>query len=345
MTHMPSINYFLLFEALGFIAFLLIVCREIYARNFYRLFEVVSCAVFGMILEIGNTYLAHTYSYSSAFLVQLAHVPVTIGLGWAIIVYCSMLLSDQYNIPWTLRPFMDALTAVTLDLAMDVVAIRLGFWSWAIPLDREWYGVPFENLVGWIFVVLVFSFLIRFIRTLNPRRFLTQLLMIFSPIISYGGLILGLFAFIAITMMPYGINNWASLLQFNYRPDISLLFNEQVQLWKMIFLVVIMVELVNVVVWSIFYYRKKCLKYFDILSFCALTSMHLFFGIAIFTAGLYKELPILIFLSLGSLLVHLLIHFLPYLINPKTIYFFNKVKEETEDRLKQLEKVIDVSLK
>jgi len=157
------VDYFLIFEILGFISFLLIVAREIYLRNFSRLFEIVSCAIFGLILEIGDTYLAHTYSYNQSFLVKLAHVPVSIGLGWAVIIYCAMLLSDQYNIPWTLRPFMDALTALTLDLSMDVVAIRLGFWSWTIPLDKEWYGVPFENLVGWILVVLSFSFLIRFI--------------------------------------------------------------------------------------------------------------------------------------------------------------------------------------
>ena len=343
---MLHINYFLIFESIGFISFILIAAREIYLKNFHRLFEIISCAVFGVILEIGNTYLAHTYTYSENFLVQLAHVPITIGLGWAVIIYCAMLLSDQYNIPWTLRPFMDALTAVTLDLAMDVVAIRLGFWSWAIPKNAEWYGVPFENLVGWILVVLSFSFLIRFIRTLNPKRLLTKLLMIFSPLIAYLGLAFGLAIFIAITVLPYGINSdWANLLLFNYKPNFNILFNPQVQFWKSIFLVVIMVELINIVVWSIIHYSQKRIKYFDLLSFCALTSMHLFFGIAIFTTGLYRELPILPFLFLGSLLIHLLIHFLPYLVNRKTVYIFNKIKDDAEERLEQIEKVIDVSMK
>jgi len=345
-SNMLHVNYFLIFEAIGFISFILLALREIYHKNFHRLFELASCAVFGVILEIGNTYLAHTYSYSENFLVQLAHVPITIGLGWAVIIYCAMLLSDQYNIPWTLRPFMDALTAITLDLAMDAVAIRLGFWTWAIPLDGEWYGVPYENLVGWIFVVLSFSFLIRFIRTLNPRRVMTKVLMIFSPIISYVGLTIGLFIFILITVLPYGINsNWSNLLQFNYTPNFNILFNPQVQSWKSVFLVVIIVELINIVVWSIIYYRKKWLKYFDLLSFSALTSIHLFFTIAIFTTGLYKELPILVWLCITSLIVHLLLHFLPYLINRKTVYFLGKAKEEAEVQLEKIEKVIDASLK
>ncbi|MDO8667776.1 MAG: carotenoid biosynthesis protein [bacterium] len=342
---MPHANYFLIFETLGFISFGLIVAREIYSRRFPRLFEILSCAVFGIILEVGNTYLAHTYSYSQNFIVNFAHVPVAIGLGWAVIIYCAMLLSDQYNIPWTLRPFIDALTAVILDLSMDVVAIRLGFWSWTIPMDHEWYGVPFENLMGWILVTLSFSFLIRFIRTLNFNRILTKLLMIFSPLLAYLGLMIGLAVYSLIAVLPYQINNWTNLLQFGYRPDLAILFNPQVALWKLILLVVIITELVHVVIWSLIRYRRSFLKNFDIISFSALTGMHLFFGIAIFTTGLYHELPILIFLFLNSLFAHLLIHFLPYLINPRTIYFFQTIKESAENRREQLKKVINASLK
>ena len=342
---MAEINYFLLFEILGFVSFILIVAREIHLRNFRRLAEIISCAFFGMILEIGNTYLSHTYYYSSNFLVNLANVPVAIGLGWAVIIYCAMLLSDQYNIPWALRPFIDALTALILDLAMDTVAIRLGFWTWTIPLDREWYGVPFENLVGWVFVVLSFSFLMRFIRTLNFSRLLTKLLMIFSPVLAYLGLLMGLMIFSVFAILPYQINNWANLLNFHYRLDFNILFNPQVELWKLIFLMIVMVELVNIVVWSLIRYRHRYLKNFDLLSFSILTAMHLFFGIVIFTDGLYRELPILIFLCLGSLLAHLLVHFLPYLLNPKSVYFFQRIREAAEDRREQLEKIIHLSLK
>ena len=88
------------------------------------------------------------------------------------IIYSAMLLSDQYRISWTIKPVFDAFTALVLDLSMDAIAIRLGFWNWGIPFNQEWYGVPFANLFGWIAVVFTFSFIIRFIRTLNPKRFL-----------------------------------------------------------------------------------------------------------------------------------------------------------------------------
>lgn len=340
-----SVNYFLIFESLAFISFTLIVVREIYHRNFLRLFEIVSCAVFGMILEIGNTYLAHTYSYSTSFLVNLAHVPVAIGLSWAVIIYCVMLMSDQYNVPWYFRPFTDALSAVLLDMTMDIVAIRLGFWTWTIPLNSEWYGVPFENLVGWILVVLAFSFIIRFIRTLNPKRLLTIFIMVLSPFLSYVGLLLGLTVFSVIAILPYQINNWTLLLQFHYTPDFSTLTDPQVQFWKLILFTIIMTELVHIVIWSLIKYRRKYLKHFDMLSFLSITAMHLLISITVFTTGLYIELPILIFISLAGLLIHLLMHFLPYILSPKKIYLFRAVAKSIENKEKELEKVIEAELK
>ncbi|MFA6601574.1 MAG: carotenoid biosynthesis protein [Candidatus Paceibacterota bacterium] len=334
-------SYFLIFETLGFVAFILIMAREIYQRNFIRIFELVSCAVFGMILEIGNTYLAHTYSYGADFLVNLARVPVAIGLGWAVIVYCVMLLSDQYRVPWALRPFMDALTAVILDLAIDPIAIRLGLWRWTIPLDQEWYGVPFENLVGWILVVLSFSFLMRFLRTLNYKRLYTRILMVLSPFLAYFGLMLGLALFSLIAILPYQINNWTILLQFQYSPDLAILSDPQIVFWKTILFVIIMIELVHIVVWSIVKYRRRFLRHFDLLSFLALAGIHLFFAMALFSSGLYRQMPFLVLISLGALSIHIILHLLPYLINPKTLYFFRSIRNITEREEEKVYELIE----
>jgi len=318
-------NLFFLFEILGFVSFSVIFVREILQRNKSRVFEIIGCAVFGMLLEIGNTFLAHTYVYSDKFLINVAHVPVAIGLGWAVIVYCAMLLSDQYNIPWALRPLLDALTAIVLDLAMDAVAIRLGFWKWAIPLDQEWYGVPFENLVGWILVVLSFYYLVRWIRTLDPKRALTKTLMIATPVLAYLGLMIGMIVYSVIVILPYQINNWTVLILPGNRPDFSILYNPHVQLWKLIVLVVILVELVNIAVVAMVKYRHKYLHRFDLLSYILLSGMHLFFFAALFVTGIYRDMPILAVISFVSFLIHCLLHFLPYALHPGLIFFFKRI--------------------
>jgi hypothetical protein len=323
----------------------MILIREYFQKNILRIYEIISCAAFGLILEVGNTSLAHNYSYSSDFLVQIFGVPLAIGCGWAVIIYSAMLLSDQYNIPWFFRPFLDALTALVLDLSMDIVAIRLNFWHWAISLNEEWFGVPYENLAGWIFVVLSFSFLIRFIRTLNPKRFLTELLMLISPIISYMILGIGLALYGLLSVIPYGINNWTEFLGFNYQPNLNVIYNPAVQQWKLIILVIIIVELVNLVLFAIIKYKKEYLWRFDLLSFSALSAIHVFFLAAIFSTGIYKELPVAAVIAVIALLIHFLLHFLPYALNPKYVYIFKEIKTRLKKEEHKVEKLISKSLR
>lgn len=337
---MSHINLFLAFEILGFVAFGAILAREIYQRNKFRVFEIVSCAVFGVILEAGDIYLGQAYSYNPAFFVKIAGVPVVIGLGWAVIVYCAMLLSDQYHIPWKLRPFMDALTAVILDLAIDTVAIRLGFWKWSIPLDQEFYGVPMENLIGWVVVVLAFSFVIRFIRTLNAKRAFTKVLMFLSPAVAYFLTLLGMSIFNFIILLPYKINHWSGKIIFNSPPDLAVLYNPQVQLWKAAVFIILLVELINIVVWAIIKNRRKYLWRFDLLSFVIMSGLHLFFFIAVFTAGINSQLPILVIISQISFLAFCLLHFLPYLMRPGTVYFFKGAEKVLKKEERKVEKII-----
>lgn len=338
-------NLFLTFEILGFLSYGIIVAREVYQKNWLRLWEIVACTLFGLILEIGNTYLAHSYFYSSNFFVRIFNVPLVIGFGWAVIIYCAMLLSDQYKIKWYWRPFLDALTVLSLDLAMDAVAIRLGFWRWLIPMNAEWYGVPFENLIGWLLVALSFSFLIRFIRTLNPKRYLTRALMLASPILAYLGLSIGLTLFSLVALMPYAINNWSLWLKFNYKPDITILYNPQVQLWKLIILVVLVVQLLNIVVWIMVKYRRNYLQVWDLMAFVILSVMHLFFLLALFVSGLAKEEPILVALSLAMIIAHGLLHGLPHLVDTRTIYWWHRTQKSLAKGQKKIKGIVETSLR
>ena len=54
-------NLFLVFEILGFLAYFIILIKILYQKNRVHLFEFFSATVFGMILEISNIYLSHSY--------------------------------------------------------------------------------------------------------------------------------------------------------------------------------------------------------------------------------------------------------------------------------------------
>lgn len=333
------------FEFLGFFLFLLLLLREIFKKSGGRIFELLSCAVFGVLLEVGNIYIAHIYHYSDIFLVNILGVPLVIGLYWAVIIYCAMLLSDQYNTPWQVRPFTDALIVILADLVLDVVAIRIGFWNWIIPFDQEWYGVPFENLVGWIFVAISFSFVIRFIRTLNPKRVLTKLLMLFSPLIAYVGLNLQLAIYGIITIFPYQINRWEDLVNFNCQLDFSLLYHPEVQLWKGLVFAVILMQLINIFIFVAIKYRKNYLRKFDALSFWALTSLHIFFVFALFASGTYKDYPIFVLIAIFILIVHILLHFIPYIDDLLKTRRARIAQELIIENSKRIKNVLDERLK
>jgi len=68
-----------------------------------------------------------------------------------------MEFSDASSLPYWVRPVLDGLLALNIDLALDAVAIRLGFWSWGQGLRFQYFGVPYANFWAWFLVVFSFS--------------------------------------------------------------------------------------------------------------------------------------------------------------------------------------------
>ena len=346
---MMQLNFYLAFEVFIIVAFLLIFLRAVYQKDRQTVFELFVGFAFGLLLEIVNIYFSHAYYYSDQFLLRIFDVPIIIGMGWAVIIYSVMLLTDQYKLSWTIKPVFDAFTALVLDLSMDTVAIRLHFWNWKIPFDQEWYGVPFENLFGWIAVVFTFSFIIRFIRTLNPKRFLTKVLKIFSPFIAYGFLFLELTVFLILAIIPFQINylgDWSHILDLYFRHDYSILYHPQVQFWKMIILIIVVIEMINVMAYKALKSKNIIQWRFDILSFGILTTLHLLFMIGLIVTNIYQSLPFLLFIAFFMFLIHLSLHFVPlFLQKEKHIYFFRKISPKIIKAKNQIEIIVESKLK
>src|SRR5215510_1836935 len=127
--------------------------------------ELLWAGVYGFLLEWLSLKQLHAYQYGH-FLIMLDGAPLCIALGWAVIIYTSMEFSERIQLPEAARPVLDALMAINIDLAFDIVAIRLGMWAWnGVSLDQQWFGVPWANLWAWFIVVWSFS---GFIRALRP---------------------------------------------------------------------------------------------------------------------------------------------------------------------------------
>ena len=161
---MPALE-FLIFEILAYLVFA--ACAWHAARQGrMRLLELLVSLVYGVFLEWMTIQQVHAYSYGH-FLVMFDGAPLCIGVGWAIIIYSAMEFADAMRMPVSACPFLAGFLALNIDAGMDVVAIRLGFWNWVIPLDMQWFGVPYGNFWAWFIVVTSFSGFLYLFRSLG----------------------------------------------------------------------------------------------------------------------------------------------------------------------------------
>jgi uncharacterized membrane protein len=151
---MPNL-YFIFFELMIYL--LLALCIQHARRqSLTNLLRLLAGVVYGVILELATIHQLSAYEYGH-FLVMIGNVPLCIGVAWSCIIYSSMEFSDASSLPYWVRPVLDGLLALNIDLALDAVAIRLGFWSWGQGLKFQYFGVPYANFWAWFLVVFSFS--------------------------------------------------------------------------------------------------------------------------------------------------------------------------------------------
>jgi hypothetical protein len=127
--------------------------------------ELISAAAFGILLEEGDQLVFQTYHYATDWILTVDRAPVVIGLTWALIIAGAMRLTDALGVRRRYAPFVDAVLAISLDLAFDAIAIRMGLWTWhGIGASEGWFGVPAGNFYAWLFVTLSFSVMTRWLR-------------------------------------------------------------------------------------------------------------------------------------------------------------------------------------
>jgi uncharacterized membrane protein len=149
---------FLLFE-LGVYMLAIGCLRHAWSRGGSYVAGLIAGMVYGVLLEYAAIQSYNAYVYGHFLIMLFGAVPLCIGVSWGIIIYTAMESSDRFALPWYLRPILDALLALTIDLSMDAIAIRLGFWTWGEA--GPWFGVPLGNFYAWFIVVFGFSLLLR----------------------------------------------------------------------------------------------------------------------------------------------------------------------------------------
>jgi uncharacterized membrane protein len=161
--------------------------------------ELISAAAFGILLEELDQLIFRTYHYNPDWVLEIDRAPVVIGLTWALIIAGAMRITDALGVRRRYAPVVDSVLAISLDLAFDAIAIRMGLWTWVgIDPGDGWFGVPYGNFYAWLFVTFGFSLLTRWLREAARSRPSLEWLQLVVPLPAFVLLIAGLMPFILI---------------------------------------------------------------------------------------------------------------------------------------------------
>lgn len=175
---------FLIVE-LAVLAFYISCLAYIIKKDKKMIFFFLSTTVYAIIFENLNILLSFgkegSYYYNKNFKLFFFEVPFFVVFAWSIIMYTSLKMAKALKIVEKSLPFIASLLVLLIDLAIDVVAIRLGYWVWVgYRFDEGYFGVPANNFIGWLLVSFSFFYLDKKIKV--KTNWLKYVLL---PVISY----------------------------------------------------------------------------------------------------------------------------------------------------------------
>jgi putative membrane protein len=128
-------------------------------KNFYYWFFLTFVSTF--ILEavgVKTGLIFGSYTYGNVLGPHLLDVPVLIGINWALIIIGAILISAKLTKNRILMPLLAGLFAVTFDLVLEPVAIKLNYWNW------EGGNIPVQNYIAWFVIGTISAVLFSLMR-------------------------------------------------------------------------------------------------------------------------------------------------------------------------------------
>ncbi len=184
------------------LALTIMAVQHAWQRGAHVVWQLVAGMIFGVLLEIATIQQLEAYVYGR-FNIMIFDVPIVIGVSWGLIIYSARLFSDATNLPMWARPILDGLLALNIDIAMDVIAVRLGMWDWGNGLSNQYFGIPWANFWAWFWVVTSFSAAMRSLA--RPNNWFGRRAAPFLAIVIGTLAVLGTNALIVFILHPAGL--------------------------------------------------------------------------------------------------------------------------------------------
>ncbi|MBR1708023.1 MAG: DUF422 domain-containing protein [Clostridia bacterium] len=156
-------NWINAFELLCYGITALLLADVVHRRSWRELRLFCSAALAGFVLELLAVRVTGIYHYSPSFYINLGVSPYQFpffgGLMWGGLTVCGLRIAEKLYMGSLMTAFVTGWLIVSMDLLLDVAAIRLdgGFWVWEgreITLDvnhHMFMSVIWVNFLGYLF--------------------------------------------------------------------------------------------------------------------------------------------------------------------------------------------------
>lgn len=144
------------------------------SAGFYFMATAFVVGVGAELLGVNTGFPFGAYRYGAVLGPQILGTPLLIGVNWTLVTYCSNEVLNRLapaRTPAWVMLAGGALLPTLLDVLIEPVAIRLGFWSWAAGVP------PLQNYAGWFGVSLLIGTAYRYWMPPTLRNPLSPLLL------------------------------------------------------------------------------------------------------------------------------------------------------------------------
>ena len=158
-------NWINSFEILCYFIVFILVVDILKSKNYRELGLLISGALAGFCLELLAVRFTDIYHYSNDFFISIGFYPYQFpffgGLMWGGISVCALRIANKFSISNVMKALLSGWLIVSMDLLLDVVAIRLngGFWVWdgrpiTLAINHHMFmSVIWINFLGYMFEV------------------------------------------------------------------------------------------------------------------------------------------------------------------------------------------------
>lgn len=165
-----------------FLTFILVVFTSVRTDNTKIVYWLISLFIMTFILEVVGAktgMIFGEYSYGSVLGFKILDVPIIIGFNWSLIIFGCAVIVSRINVKPLASAIIAGTLAVLLDLFIEPIAIKLGYWNWTNET------IPVQNYLAWFIITVAAVFIysklnIKNVGTLPVHFFIVQLVFFVS---------------------------------------------------------------------------------------------------------------------------------------------------------------------